>query len=323
MENIIIKHNISLALTFGAIVFMACYYYGMRSLNLVLISMLYAFIIERFTMVFYGIKRFARQDFSWAFTGVSIALLCPATIPLWVLFVANFVAIFIAKFPFGGKDNYIFNPTAVGICFVSLSFSDVFFTYPASFTPFSIVADKLEELTTSPALIMLKGGTPRLSIAETFLGNFAGSIGTTSILVLFACGVFLIYNKVIAWEIPVLTLSVVGLLSAIFPRLSTEFYMSILFEISIGTLLFGIIFIATDYQTIPKTFKGKVLFGIILGIVTMLFKYFSKIQDSFLFAVLIMNALSNSCDKLGDFLTVDLTSKIKITYPKKEVENCD
>jgi electron transport complex protein RnfD len=320
MENSTTKNNVTMFLALSSIILMSCYYYGMKSLTLILYSVLFAFLIERITMLFYGIKKFKKGDLSFIFTGITIALLCPSTIPLWIVFVANIVAIFIAKFPFGGSENYIFNPTAVGVCFIAISFSDVFFMYPAKFTPFAFVSDKAQELVSSPGLIMLKGGTPKISIADTFLGNFPGAIGTTCVLVLFACLAFLIYNKTIAWETPAFCIGSLSVVASFFPRLTTQIYISSLFEIAVGSLLIGVIFLATDKQSSPKTYKGRAIFGIFLGVVTMLFRYFGKIEESFLFVLLIANALSNSFDKLGEFLTVDFTSRIKLFIPKSEVK---
>lgn len=312
------KYNICMLLALSSLVFMACFYYGMRSLNLVLFSIISNYILEIIARKLYGGIKREKKDFSFLFTGITIALLCPATLPLWIVFLANFIAVLVAKYPFGGKDNYIFNPTTVAVAFITISFPSVFLSYPKNITPFAFVSNKLEEMVSSPALIMLKRGAPKLSITDCFLGNFPSAIGTSCVLVLLACGFFLIYNKVINYEIPIFSLLTIIIFSAIFPRLSNPLIISVLFEVAIGSILFGLIFLATDKTTVPKTTKGRMLYGFFLGIFIIIFKQFGKVEESFLFSLLIISPFNTKLDDLGDFLTINYKSSSEIIIPKIE-----
>ena len=240
-------------------------------------------------------------DCSALVTGILLALNLPATTPWWVVFIGAVVAIGVAKMTFGGLGQNLFNPALVGRVFLLISFP----TYMTDWTrPQGFIGDNLHALTGATPLGKVKellsmDGASLTSITEYAdlnycdmlfynIGGSAGEISAIAILLGFA---YLLVRKVIK---PYITLSIiltVALFSDIFWMIDPTQYTDPLFNLLTGGLLLGAVFMATDYVTSPMSKVGGIVFGVGIGVITMLIRYFGAYPEGMSFAILIMNSV--------------------------------
>ena len=215
-------------------------------------------------------------DFSAVVTGMLLAFNMPATMPWWMAIVGAFIAIVIVKQLFGGIGYNFANPAIVGRIALAVGFASRMANYPipdngidalASATPLA-VADQL-------------GASEYVTL---LLGNHGGVLGETCALALLVGGIYLIVTKVISPMIPVTYLATVAVLSVCFG-------LDPVVQLLSGGLMLGAFFMATDYVTSPTTEKGKLVFGIGLGIITMMIRHFGTMNEGVSFAILLMNLL--------------------------------
>ena len=232
-------------------------------------------------------------DWSAVITGVLLALNLPATTPWWVVFIGAVVAIGIAKMTFGGLGQNLFNPALVGRVFLLISFP----TYMTDWAkPQGFISNAtVDAFTGATPLGLAKGLGPQGVEAMDYLNmlflNIGGSAGELSAIALILGFAYLLLRKVIK---PYITLSIIGtvaVFSGIFWVINPAEYTDPLFNILSGGLLLGAVFMATDYVTSPMSMWGGVVFGVGIGVITMLIRYFGAYPEGVSFAILIMNSV--------------------------------
>lgn len=259
------------------------FYFGLKALILLIVSMASAMIIEGIFMAirYKGLKSAGIiLDGSAAVTGLLIALIMPPTAPLWLVVIANAVAILLAKQAYGGIGNNIFNPALVARAFV-------FMAWPAIMTTWSKplgLGNWFADLVTGATPL---GGADN-TLLEMYLGNTAGCLGETSALAIIIGGLYLLVKGHIDWRIPVGYLGA----SALFAFFSSQFSLQdVAFNLLAGGLLFGAVFMATDMVTSPTTKNGRLIFGLGCGLITMFVRKFASAPEGVTYAILFMNAL--------------------------------
>lgn len=259
------------------------YYFGLKALILILVSMASAMIIEGafFAIRGKGIKHgLGIRDGSAAVTGLLIALILPPTAPLWLAVIASAVAILLAKQAYGGIGNNIFNPALVARAFV-------FMAWPSLMTAWSnplTISNWLADLTSGATPL---GGAEH-SLFEMFLGNTGGSLGETSALAIIVGGLYLLLKGHIDWRIPVGYLGT----AAVFAFFTSKFsFYDVAFNLLAGGMLFAAVFMATDMVTSPTTKTGRLIFGIGCGLITMFVRKYASAPEGVTYAILFMNAL--------------------------------
>ena len=232
-------------------------------------------------------------DWSAVITGVLLALNLPATTPWWVVFIGAVVAIGIAKMTFGGLGQNLFNPALVGRVFLLISFPTYMtdWTKPQGFITNSIV----DAYSGATPLGIAKGFGPQATEAMDYLNmlflNIGGSAGELSAIALLLGFAYLLIRKVIKPYITLSIIATVAVFSGIFWAINPAEYTDPLFNILSGGLLLGAIFMATDYVTSPMSVWGGVVFGVGIGLITMLIRYFGAYPEGVSFAILIMNSV--------------------------------
>ena len=232
-------------------------------------------------------------DWSAVITGVLLALNLPATTPWWVVFIGAVVAIGIAKMTFGGLGQNLFNPALVGRVFLLISFPTYMtdWTKPQGFITNSIV----DAYSGATPLGIAKGFGPEATEAMDYLNmlflNIGGSAGELSAIALLLGFAYLLIRRVIRPYITLSILATVAVFSGIFWAINPAEYTDPLFNLLTGGLLLGSIFMATDYVTSPMSNWGGVIFGVGIGIITMLIRYFGAYPEGVSFAILIMNSV--------------------------------
>ena len=230
------------------------------------------------------------SDLSAVVTGVLLAFNLPASLPWWIVVIGAFVSIAIAKMTFGGLGKNPFNPALVGRVFL-------LFAYPVQMTSFPMPANgAFDALSGATPLAAVKHGVAPdvLGVQELLLGNMPGSLGEVAALALICGFVYLLWRRVITWQIPVSVLGTMAVFAFVVALASGStgpvLWQFPLFHVLAGGALLGAIFMATDYSTSPMTVRGGVIFGIGIGAITMCIRLWGAYPEGMSFAILIMNA---------------------------------
>jgi Na+-translocating ferredoxin:NAD+ oxidoreductase subunit D len=226
------------------------------------------------------------MDGSAVVTGLLLALILPPTVPLWMAAVGAVFAIAVVKEAFGGLGHNIFNPALGARAFMSVSFSLPMTTWVEP-TGFDV------DVVTSATPLSGVSVWQQFDFAayqDMFLGNISGSLGETSALAILIGGCLLLGLRVVNWRIPATYIGVVAILSLAFGQ-------DPLFHILAGGLMLGAFFMATDYVTSPLTNRGKVIFGVSLGVLTMLIRHFGGMPEGVCYSILFMNAMTPLIDR--------------------------
>ena len=281
------------------LVAMAVFFYGWRALMLVLVSCLSSVLAEVIC------RRLMRRtggatDFSAVITGAFVALSMPVTAPLWFPVVGSCFAIVVAKQLFGGIGKNIFNPAAAGTAFLMVSWPGVMSMFPQTFNHTALFATPHGFETGRTVQVALRSGIlPDNHLYEMMIGDTPGNLGTGCIIILLIGGAYLLYRRIISWQIPAAFLGTVALFAAIFPRSPSGRLDSVWFELTSGSLMFVALLMATDPVTSPVTSVGRLLFGFGCGLFTVLMRYFGSYPEGAYFAVLLMNPFVLAFDRLS------------------------
>ncbi|MDF2684969.1 MAG: RnfABCDGE type electron transport complex subunit [Clostridia bacterium] len=290
----------------------AVVFFGYRALTLTLISVGACIAFE--TLFNKIIKKpNTVGDMSAIVTGILLAFNLPVTVPYWLVVIGSFFAIVVVKMLFGGLGKNFMNPVLGARAFLfswpmlMTTFVKPLATYQLPifsdpiFTNGAPLSEYIDSITTATPLKDLKAGVlPDISITDLFVGNIGGSLGETSAMMLILGGLYLLVRRVISWQIPVSYIGTVALITFIFPTIpgvnfSMDFMLS---EILSGGLILGAIFMATDYSTSPVTKKGKIIYGIGCGLLTVFLRYYSGYPQGVSYSILLMNILAFSIDKV-------------------------
>jgi len=262
----------------------AIYFFGSNALSVIGVSVGVAVLTEYLCKKLRG--RVFIMDGSAVVTGLLLALILPPLIPLWMVALGAVFAIAIVKEAFGGLGHNIFNPALAARAFMSISFTLEMTNWVA---PTGFAADAVT--TATPLGESFIWTADRLSLYQAmFLGNTAGSLGETSALLILIGGIFLIGRGLINWRIPAVYIGMVALLSFAMGQ-------DPLFHILAGGLMIGAFFMATDYVTSPLTNRGKIVFALALGVLTMLIRRFAGMPEGVCYSILFMNAMTPLIDR--------------------------
>lgn len=238
------------------------------------------------------------------FPGLFLALCLPINTPLWLILLGAFVATFLGKLLFGGFGYNIFNPALIGVIVVLSSYGALIASQGGYLNPLEL--DTIAGATPLSNLSNLKHvGTADQIIGsfgtlwDFFLGFIPGSLGETNKLFILIGFIYLTITKVIKWIIPVTYVGVVFLMTAIIGFANDMSIWYALFSILSGGLLFGAVFMATDPVTSPTTRTGQILYGLGLGLLTVLFRYLTPYPEGVLTAILTMNMIVFILDRIG------------------------
>lgn len=237
-------------------------------------------------------------DLSAVVTGLLLAMNLPATTPWWVIFIGSVVAIAVAKMSFGGLGQNVFNPAITGRVFLLISFPTYMTDWSltkgflpgtvdaiSGATPLGVLKEALNAGTTIPEFLAA-GGFSSMSDVLMDVGASAGEVSSIALLIGF--GYLLIRRVVKAW-IPLSIFATVALISGIFSLVDPEMYTGPIFNIFTGGMVLGACFMATDYVTSPMSTVGGIIYGIGIGVIVMMIRYFGSYPEGMSFAILIMN----------------------------------
>lgn len=242
--------------------------------------------------------RYDIKDSAVPFWGMAAALMMPSTIPLGLVILSSVLCIAVGKHLFGGSDNIIFCPPAISVAFLIIC-------YPADmlyFPRYGFKVDVFEKysgtLSRSLEYSLHLHNVPSQSLGDILMGLIPGAIASVYTAVILICGVCMIFRRSNSGFVVIPCLLTAGLLAFLFPRAGVSGFNSMIYELSSEYLVFGTVFLAAEPYRIPQKNAGKILYGIMLGYTTMMFRFFGKTEGSFLFALLITCALGSSFDRV-------------------------
>ena len=224
-------------------------------------------------------------DLSAVVTGLILALNLPSNIPLWQAAVGSLFAIIIVKGIFGGLGKNIVNPAIAARVFMLIAFGSMTAAVFPEGMDSASGATPLSDLANDKAVDLM----------DLFLGKCGGALGETCALALLIGGVYLIARKVITWQIPVAFIATTFLFTLALEEGNVETALAWVLS---GGLMIGAFFMATDYVTSPSTAKGKLIFGIGAGVITVLVRFFGGYPEGVSFAILLMNIVNPYIDSL-------------------------
>lgn len=268
--------------------------FGFKALVTVLVSVLGCVIFEAlFQKV--TCQKIRINDLSCAVSGVLLALVLPSTTPVWMVLLGDLVAMVVAKGLFGGIGSNVFNPALTGRAVLFISF-------PAAIGA-NWAVPGMDAVSSATVLSQIKSGAlESFDYMSYFLGNRAGCIGETSVLLIVLSFIFLAAVRIIDWRAPLAmvgTVAVCTFLSGLGNGF-TSALNDVVVALLTGGLLFGATFMITDYATSPITAPGRLVFGAGAGLITFLIRKFGGYPEGVMFSILIMNAVAPHLNNLTD-----------------------
>lgn len=257
--------------------------FGMRALAVLVVSVITC-VVSEYLFEYFMHRPITVGDLSAVVTGLLLGMNMPHTIPLWIVMLGSVFAIIVVKQLFGGLGQNFMNPALAARCFLLISFAGrmTSFTY--------------DGVTGATPLALLKSGES-VNVLSMFLGTTAGVIGETSTVAILVGALYLIIRKVITPLIPMVYLAVFSVFILLFGGHGFDMtYLAA--ELCGGGLMLGAFFMATDYVTSPVNTVGRIIYGIILGILTGLFRIFGNSAEGVSYAIIFSNILVPLIEKL-------------------------
>ncbi len=277
------------------------YYFGLGSVVVCLTSVAACVLLE-WAINKYILKnpRTTILDGSAALTGLLLGMNLPSNLPIWIILIGALFAIGVCKMSFGGLGNNLFNPALVGRCVLLVAFPAQMTSWPVAgqwgaytdavtgATPLSVMKEAIKSGDAS----VLEQLPDSLSLLLGMHGEMgAGTIGEVCALALLLGLAFMLWKKIITWHIPVSIIGTVFVVAGLM-HLASPVYADPVTVILSGGLMLGAIFMATDYVTSPMTAKGQLIYGVSIGLLTIVIRNWGAYPEGMSFAILIMNAFT-------------------------------
>lgn len=272
-------------------------FYGLGEIVVLGTSVVSCILVEYLITKFLLKKPSTVCDYSAVVTGILLALNLPYTTPWWVVFIGALFAVGVVKMTFGGLGQNIFNPAIAGRVFLLVSFPAYMTNWQmpgglfgvdavSGATPLGLINEGFMNGQTVPEIMSANG----LSYSQMLFANIGGSVGEISALALLAGFVYLLVRKVIRPHITLSIWATVALVSLVFWLAAPDRFTDPLFNLLSGGMILGSCFMATDYVTSPMSVKGGIVYGIGIGFITLMIRYFGSYPEGMSFAILIMNS---------------------------------
>ena len=274
-------------------------FFGLGAILVTLTSvaacLVFEYVIQKYLMK----QRPTIWDGSAIITGVLLAFNLPSSLPLWIVVIGALVAIGIGKMSFGGLGNNIFNPALVGRVFLLISFPVQMTTWPVpngfatadavtGATPLALVKEAVKNGQAVGDTLSSVG----ITTGNLILGNIGGSLGEVAAIGLLLGFAYMLIRKIISWHIPVAIFATVIVFSGILNLADPAQFAGPVFHLFTGGLMLGAIFMATDYVTSPMTHKGMLIYGVGIGLLTVIIRIFGAYPEGMSFAILITNGFT-------------------------------
>ncbi|MBK1733964.1 electron transporter RnfD [Halorhodospira abdelmalekii] len=295
-----IMRNVVLALL--PVCAFAVYHFGLSALALLATTTLACLLTEQFLNRLSG-RASTLGDYSAVITGLLLALTLPPAFPLWMAALSGVVAIALGKALFGGLGFNPFNPALIGRAFAAAAFPEAASTWtqaglPERFSeflpstlalPFTSPAS-VDAYTAATPLAQWKFDEVHGALLPLFTGMTPGSLGETSALIIALGGLYLIARGMLDWRIPAAVLGGAAATAGVFYLLDPGHYPTPLFVLFSGGLMLGAVFMASDLSTSPVTSAGIWIYGLLIGFLAVIIRFFGGLPEGVMYAILLGNA---------------------------------
>ena len=286
---------------------MACFLYGVRPLLLCGIAVLTGNLCDRLVSLLRR-RVYQGSDFSNESFALVIALLMPVTVDIYVLIAAVLAGVLIGKEIFGGYGSYPFNPAAVGYVVAAVSWPEQVFRYPQPYTSIPLWDASMVPVSSAIEDTLRSGGMLNIRSLVLSLGEYAAPMGTGAALVILACGLFLWTQKDAHMSASISFLVTCAVIAFFFPRqagLADSAVLSNILprlqcvrdELLTGAILFSAVFLLNEPYTCVHHRMGRILYGVLVGVVSMGFRYYGVYETGVCFALLAVNSVSAWIDR--------------------------
>ena len=282
---------------------MSYYFFGARLIAMIIVSYAAGGMVE----VLFACVRKEPIAEGFLVTGMLFPMILPPTLPLPILAIGVIFGVLIGKELFGGTGRNVFNPAIVGRCFLALAYPKAMsgnFTTAGTEIPGRMLeyihagnAAAHDAISTATPLVLAKQGE-MVNTVDMLIGNTSGSISETSAIAIILGGVFLLLTRIANWRTVVSILAAAFVTAAVIYNTDTTRFAPPMWHMCAGGLLFGAFFMATDPVSSPITNAGKRIYGIMIGVVTMLIRNFTGYVEGVMFAILLGNIVAPILDEI-------------------------
>ena len=302
----IIMRNVVYALLPVAVFSIYCY--GLVALAVLLTAVLSCLATEYFLNRTIH-STITLSDWSAVITGLIYGLTLPPNLPLWMVCVGGAIGVGLGKFLFGGLGNNLFNPALVGRLFLQSAFpvsmttwwpaflAHRFTSLPASSLTLPFLAPVYDTQTGATPLAQIKFNGIPTDVFDLFVGFTHGSLGESSALLILFGGGYLVIRNMMNWRIPLGIFLAVIIASEVFNLMGSQLYGQPLLMLFSGGLMLGAVFMATDMVASPVTDRGCFVYGLVIGLLVMVMRYWGGMPESVMYAILLGNAVSPLIDR--------------------------
>lgn len=266
------------------------YAFGLGALVVILTSVLGCVMVEYLIQRYLVRGKLTITNGSAVITGLLLAMNLPSNLPMWIILIGCVVAIGLGKYAFGGLGQNIFNPAILGRVFLLISFPQQMTSWPLPMVNRDCYLDATTGATILSKIKMNELAPENVDLMNAFVGQMGGSLGEISAIALFLGGIYMLIRRIISWHIPVAVIGSVAVFSWLVG-------INPLVSVLSGGVLLGAIFMATDYVTSPMTRQGMLLYGVMIGVITMVIRLWGAYPEGVSFAILIMNAFTPLINK--------------------------
>lgn len=276
------------------------YFFGLDAVRVLLLAVVACLFFEWLIQKYLIKGPLTISDGSALVTGILLAFNLPSNLPGWMIIIGALVAIGLAKMSFGGLGKNIFNPALVARVFLLISFPVQMTTWPK---PSPITEGLVDVITGPTALTTVKEGfkagkTMQEMSSELptnidyLIGQTGGSLGEVSALALILGGIYMLWKRIITWHIPGSIIGTVVIFTGILWGFDSQHFADPAFHLLAGSMLLGAIYMATDMVSSPMTKGGQLVYGVGIGILTVLIRVWGAYPEGVSFAILLMNAVT-------------------------------
>ena len=266
------------------------YVFGLGALVVTLTSVLGCVMVEYLLQKYLVRGNLTITNGSAVITGLLLAMNLPSNLPIWIILIGCVVAIGLGKYAFGGLGQNIFNPAILGRVFLLISFPQQMTSWPLPMVNRDCYLDATTGATVLGKMKLNELLPENVDLMNAFVGQMGGSLGEISAIALLLGGAYLLIRRIISWHIPVAVIGSVAVFSLLVG-------INPLVSILSGGVLLGAIFMATDYVTSPMTRQGMLLYGVVIGVITMIIRLCGAYPEGVSFAILIMNGFTPLINK--------------------------
>ena len=294
------------------LIIIAVVQHGLRVLVMCAISAAVAFIVETLGNFVKG--RFAAAPFRVAILGVCTTLLCPVTVPIWMPSIGVAFSVLFVRVILVGDFKKLFMSPAIAWLFLLTIWPNEMMTYPVySYKNNFPVFANIESFESSFSIshYLQFGQKPPFKMLDILTGMHPGAMGTTCIVAIFFITIYFLFRRSIAWQVPLSMICTVSVFALLFNRAGVTPIYSVIYELSASSFIYVAIFIAGDLINAPKLPLSRILFGVGMGVVTMLLRYFGLYEHAVVFSLVLVNLLSGVFDKFTLYLRIVREQRLK------------